>query len=528
MPDYVYPSNWPLTIFDAALNEPTPAAVLEEPLAAPLEIFAATLSGGRAEFRPAIALVVGIGTSGHSATALRPGHRLQWEAGGSELHSLSTQGVPNGVRILAVGALCGPGVGQLRTWRAGGGDGSPDRLAWKAPGSSGFGPAVDPSGGGTWTLEDGGDRDRWIRVIVAAAYLADGGNGSNVRLDEVYLTGLEGGDVTSAEASAGLVETITLTLRNLSAGYSLANLTLWIDDQARDVWELSWDNVTFYAPRSEAAALAGLSVQTIAAGGTRTVYLRRTIAAGTGYDPKRRIVLHAAFDDAGGGRSRSVCRALFRIFNAAGYNVYRKLNADPRPGVDSVFAFNSSLPFSPSGTFADGSWHVGVERFNGCLGSDVSSDQGQRLKVTSAQRDVLPPADETLGVEVRQRAGGVVRVVGHYNPLRDRTQDDDGSASTADQWALWYTTNGSAPGSGSPQYTLAMVFAHGVSRFEYDLPGQVDGTNVRVLLTVRRSGTPGIGGLIPTLAPAEVAHVVATTAPVAAGGAGSAGGRPGV
>ena len=75
----------------------------------------------------------------------------------------------------------------------------------------------------------------------------------------------------------------------------------------------------------------------------------------------------------------------------------------------------------------------------------------------------------------------MLTVHGVYNPVPDTV-----AGVVADQWALWYTTDGSTPGTGSPAYTATMVFDRGFSHFSYDLPAQADGVVVKTLLKTRR------------------------------------------
>jgi hypothetical protein len=56
--------------------------------------------------------------------------------------------------------------------------------------------------------------------------------------------------------------------------------------------EISADNSIFDAPTKKENAVAFGSC---AAGSTFTVYIKRTVAANTSYDPKKRIKLYAAW-----------------------------------------------------------------------------------------------------------------------------------------------------------------------------------------------------------------------------------------
>lgn len=511
MPLYVPHASHRLTPFTLTLNDPNPSLTVTGAVH-PLAAFEMEVSAGAvAALTLALSRLGGGGGASVSVLPRRDGHRLQWELGGNVIEHLARQGGPHGVRCTAAAALNGPGGGQLELSRDG------TLLRWRAPGSVVFGAGVDPSAGGTFWLRDGLDPDRWVKCVAAAAWMADRTDAGPIVLRDAY-NGLMR-DVTAAEAAAGVTVKRTLTLRNLSAGYALANLTVWLESSTAAGWELSWDDVTYYTPTTELAALAGLGAQTVSASGTKTLYARRTVAAGAAADPRAMIVLRAAFDDGLGGRAYSAARGLYRIFNAAGYRAYRNNSGEPIPGVDAVFASSATLPWSPATAFADGTWRMGLEAFNGVLGSDFAAVRP--LKVTTGQLDENSPGEPET-VELRQTAGGVPHVTAVYNRLRDEQLGFAG-----DQWALWYTTNGSAPGGGSPQYTQDMTFDQGHDRLEYDLPAQTAGTNVRVLVKVRRSGVVGIGGAIPSSAVGATADaVVSLTGPAAPAGGGSGEGRP--
>jgi hypothetical protein len=179
-------------------------------------------------------------------------------------------------------------------------------------------------------------------------------------------------------------------------------------------------------------------------------------------------------------------RGLYRVFNAAVYRFYRKLGSIPEPGVDSPFATHASLPHTPSDTWADGTWYTCVTYFDGVVESNPlpigpNGETALRLDISGGQSTNEPP-QEPQEWQIEQRANGVVRVKGAYVPF-----PDDAGGGRATEWAICYTTDGSAPTPGSPQVTQTMDFGPGYAWLQYDLPAQSHGTTVRVLLQSRRN-----------------------------------------
>ena len=87
---------------------------------------------------------------------------------------------------------------------------------------------MDVSAGGSFLLEDGDDRDKWARVSVTASRLAGTPAEARVLTREVYGNGVSYDDVSSAEASAGDVQTWELALANDSHIW-LTGVLVWID-----------------------------------------------------------------------------------------------------------------------------------------------------------------------------------------------------------------------------------------------------------------------------------------------------------
>lgn len=209
---------------------------------------------------------------------------IETASGAKEIRHLMAVGTVPGVSILYVAGKNGVGTGLLRTGAGGG------TLSWRAPGSSMFGAPVGISADGVLTVEDGEDRDKFLRVRVAAARLNVGAVSAEVRLGDVYDNGLAATDVTGAEASAGDVKVFALQLHNVSV-QTLTDIRVWLDPTVNDL-EIAPDASSWVAPTSEATALV---YALLAAGAVTALDVRRTIAADKGFDPEVTNWLHYTF-----------------------------------------------------------------------------------------------------------------------------------------------------------------------------------------------------------------------------------------
>jgi len=198
---------------------------------------------------------------------------LRLSVASAEVRHLTAVGTVPGVVIAAVAARNGEGTGRLRC------DG--DELQWQAPGSSTWGDVqfVDAVNDAEYLLEDGEDRNKWIRVDVYPDYLPDGAAEVGVTLTDVRENGISNDDVTASEAAAGDVTTHTVTVENVGT-VTLSQIQVWLASGVTGL-EISDDGSTWVSPASEASALA---LPDLAAGDTDTLHLRRTISASADSD----------------------------------------------------------------------------------------------------------------------------------------------------------------------------------------------------------------------------------------------------
>ncbi len=380
-----------------------------------------------------------------------------------------------GVEILAVGGLNGPGHGSMRAGADGAG------LSWRAPNSPAYGAPIEFGGDvATRLLLDGQDSDKWVRVSVTRSRLPTGPTTADITLHDRWANEIGIEDLDASEATAGLVSTKTITLENQTANAGLVDSTNWLDPAAVAAgYEISFDNAAWHSPINEAEALAGIGMRTIAASATAFLYLRRTVAAGTSADPRATAVVYCSWDDGDSGRARSSQRGLYRVANAVEFRYYRSSTGKPQVGIDTPFATSPTLASTPTQTFADNVWQLGVTEFNGFIESEMR--RFDRLEVESSAQVATSPA-APLFQSLTERAGGVPRIKATYS------SGVEPAGVAADTWAIWFTMNGVDPDPDvdAADSTETMVFNDGVASLQTDLGAQANATDVRMIVRSRR------------------------------------------
>ncbi len=180
------------------------------------------------------------------------------------------------------------------------------------------------------------------------------------------------------------------------------------------------------------------------------------------------------------GRFYLAARGKYRVFNAAEYRFYRSSSGPPVEG-DTPFATNATLPHTPADVYGDATWYLSVSYFNGVIDSGFlplgeGGETYLRLDISAGELTGSPPRGP-LDWRLEVRASGVVRVIGVCY------QADD---LRADQWSIAYTVDSSTPPEDTPDDNEAMA-TRGLAVLSYDLPGQANGTTVKVRLQTRRN-----------------------------------------
>lgn len=195
---------------------------------------------------------------------------------GSDFGFMRAVGTIAGVVVLGVAARNGPGSGRLIA--------SPAGLAWQAPGSGIPGPICPIPSDGEYMLEDGADPSMWVRVQAYSAWLGESGEAA-VEIQDSYTLfgfGAVSADVPAANAAAGLTSTVGLRLANITP-LPVTNVTVWLSPHAKNL-TISSDDVMFVAPIAQNDPDA-LRYAAIAAGASANIIVRRTIAAGSPFNP---------------------------------------------------------------------------------------------------------------------------------------------------------------------------------------------------------------------------------------------------
>ena len=210
---------------------------------------------------------------------------LQWQKSSVEIQHLHAVGTIRGVKILQVAARNGKGTGRLRST----GDGT--LLSWREPGAANYGGDCPCASDGDYLLL-GSDPGKWIRIRVYEDFLFAGPREEPVLLDDVYNNEIGSDDVTAGEASAGDVETYTVTVKNMGT-FTMTDVRFWLDPAVSDL-EIGFNGADWFSPTTEETAIElGFPFAPAASG---TIHFRRTTGAAAPSDPKVLNNIHARFD----------------------------------------------------------------------------------------------------------------------------------------------------------------------------------------------------------------------------------------
>lgn len=372
-------------------------------------------------------------------------------------------------------------------------------MSWQADNSTTNGTAASVGAGGVFVLEDGADISRWIRVQTLATYLPTAAQATVATADSYNPVGL--GDVVAAMAATGGTLTTEFTIKNVGTA-SLTGGLLWIDTtgSGATVLTVSTDGTNFYAPSSATDSHA--MTFSLAASSSANLWLKRIIAASTPASPAQLNILQASWTCAGGNYAAAF-RGKYRIFNAAGYRFYWSNSAPPAAGT-SPQATSTTLPYTTTATFGNGTWFLSVSYFDGVLDSGFLplGPHGETYQQVVISGGALVPTAPSmpLGPWLEVRSGGVIRIHATYVTATD-------GSNAATQWAIAYTTDGSPPPAGSPSIHVG-IGTGPLAVLAYDLPAQTGGTTVKVELQTQR----GTGSIYSAAAPV-LSAVANTTGP---------------
>lgn len=188
-----------------------------------------------------------------------------------------------GVIIVDASHKNGTGKGAIRS------EGDGNRLAWRAPLDTFFGPAVEVNADSDVLLEADADPGKYIRTHVKTDYLQPGPSEQTVFLQDSW-TGLTQ-DIAAADAAAGVTqEAVNLILRNMSSR-NIYWISAWLEPGTL-YSQISTDGVAWSAPTTEAT---GLVFGDLVPGAGTAFYYRVVIPPATDYNPKVPALLHFRF-----------------------------------------------------------------------------------------------------------------------------------------------------------------------------------------------------------------------------------------
>lgn len=169
-----------------------------------------------------------------------------------------------------------------------------------------------------------------------------------------------------------------------------------------------------------------------------------------------------------------------RIHNAKEYRYFWG-TTPPQEG-DTPKATKATLDYTTVDTFTDGIIYFSVSYFNGVIDSGFlplgpNGETYIRLDLSSGTELNAPP-QPPASWSLKQKASGVINVSGFIGERGDLRPDT---------WILTYTTDGSLPAINGGTYTQTISPTTGLAVFDYDIPGQADGTTLNVLLQTRRT-----------------------------------------
>lgn len=183
----------------------------------------------------------------------------------------------------------------------------------------------------------------------------------------------------------------------------------------------------------------------------------------------------------------------------ARYELYRGIDASPDFTAGPWQTF-TALPFTTPALSVSHTHHLVLRRRNAW---NLLSQNAQETLLRIAVDATLTPAPPSppQNVNASAASAGKIRVSAEYLYAPD-------GPNAADLFLVFLTSDGSAPNpAGAPAASVPVVRADGVAKLSYLTAGYADGTLVKAIVSVRRSGTPDSDST-----PSAIVSAVAATA----------------
>jgi hypothetical protein len=204
-------------------------------------------------------------------------------------------------------------------------------------------------------------------------------------------------------------------------------------------------------------------------------------------------------------------RGYYRVEETAleRYELYRGVDAEPDLSAAAYETF-ASLPHDTPAQAASHTYYFVLRKRNKYnLCSQNIASWSVKIDAGGANaNEPSAPVEQTI----TPAAGGTMQIGAAYNYL------EDAAAVRADTWAVWLTSNGSAPDPATtPTYTVAMAQTTGRAPLAYTSSAFGGGLTIKALVRARRAGTPNVDSANT----ASVSAVADATGPAAVTGAGT-------
>lgn len=247
-------------------------------------------------------------------------------------------------------------------------------------------------------------------------------------------------------------------------------------------------------------------------GGRHTVY-----EAFDGQLPGQHAVFNAFTTTARGRHSvlmnvQTNFRGLHRLANdaLARYELYRGIDALPELPPDEptatpweTFTGSSHTTAALDPPLSGTRTYYFVLRQRNAYGLSSQNTAPWSVTIDDTGAIVATPPSAPIDVTLEPQASGVMRITARY------LYTTDAPADRADRFAIWLTSDGSAPDPDNDPATATATYiqADGIGKLSYTTSGFADGTTIKAIVRMRRSGTPNIDSVNTAILEADAIAV---------------------
>ena len=226
-----------------------------------------------------------------------------------------------------------------------------------------------------------------------------------------------------------------------------------------------------------------ISIGTLTTGQIYGVWLERKVTVGMLASPMLDNCVQWSFTYGGTSYTAEV-QGKYRVANAAlaRYEIYHGTDASPDFDAAPEETF-SSLPHETTLTLSADHTHHIVTRYRNEYNMLSANIEEEIIALDSGGEEIEPIPSEPRDILVEAAADGEIRIRANYF-YRDDSED-----ARADEFALWWTTDGSEPNpAGAADATSTMTLVDSYAKLDYTTDADFAyGTTVKVLVRTRRN-----------------------------------------